>query len=69
MKFNNNGFINFLIIFCITYTFLDITDSVVSLLNKSNGGILASKPAFEQFHSNSNTNSSFVITVNVEPKK
>ena len=51
---------NFLLYFCVAYTFFDITSAVVAGLNHTRGGIIADK---EVVTSNTNNAVNFVISV------
>jgi hypothetical protein len=51
---------NFLLYFCVAYTFFDVTGAIVAGLNHTHGGIIADK---EVVSSSTNNAVNFVITV------
>lgn len=51
---------NFLLYFCVAYTFFDVTSAIVSGLNRTHGGIIADR---EVESSSTNNAVNFVITV------
>jgi hypothetical protein len=58
---------SFICFFCITYTFLDITGAIVSVFNRTRGGVV--HDGITEVQPITNTNNTLNLVITVKPTK